>query len=186
MDIFEAIHTRQSTPNVKQAVVPEEFISKILAAAVQAPNHHKVRPWRFFVLTGKARERLGEEMARSLKKRQPAIPAAALEVERKRALRAPLVIAVGVDHPADEKDIEIENVCATAAAVQNLLLTSHALGLGAMWRTGPAAYDADIKSFFGLLPTQHLIGFIYIGFPTVEQKRPERQGYEDRTVWITN
>ena len=56
-------------------------------------------------------------------------------------------------------------MCAAAAAVQNMLLAAHALGLAAIWRTGPSATDPAIKHFFGWEADQHLIGFVYIGYP---------------------
>ena len=71
MDVFDAIYTRQSVGQVKPDAVPREVIEKLLAAAVQAPNHYKVRPWRFVVLTGAAREKLGEAMAQSTKASKP-------------------------------------------------------------------------------------------------------------------
>jgi len=123
-------------------------------------------------------------MAESLKNRQPESLVAALEVERARPLRAPLLIAVGVDQPTDPKVLEIENICAAAAACQNLLLAAHALGLAAMWRTGPAAYDPQIKRFLGFDPDQHIIGFFYIGYPESERISHERPGFEDRVTWI--
>jgi nitroreductase len=184
MELLDAIYSRQSIGKVRQDAVPREQIEQILAAAVQAPNHHRVRPWRFFVLTGMARSRLGEIMAQGLQQRQPDSTAEKVEVERARPLRAPVVIAVGVDKPADPKVVEIENVCAAAAAVQNMLLVANSLGLGAIWRTGPAAMDPKVKAFFGLEADQHLIGFVYLGYPEIERKPVERPGFEDRTLWI--
>ena len=110
MDIFEAIHTRQTIGQVRPDPIPRELIEKILAAAVQAPNHHKVRPWRFIVLTGLARERLGEVMAASFRKRAPDATGEMLAAERAKPLRAPLLIAVGVDKPSEPKVVEIENI----------------------------------------------------------------------------
>ncbi len=184
MDVFEAIYQRQSIGKVKSDPVPRELIEQLLAAAVQAPNHHKVRPWRFIVMRGMARERLGEVMAQSLKTNKPEASEDDLQRERLKPLRAPLVIAVGVDKPNLPKVIEIENVCATAAAVQNLLLAAHALGLGAMWRTGSAATDPAVKQFLGLDPEQHLIGFVYIGYPLEALTPHVRPSFEDRTVWM--
>jgi nitroreductase len=103
---------------------------------------------------------------------------------RSKPLRAPVVIAVAVDKPGLTKAKEIENVCAAAAAVQNMLLAAHALGLAAMWRTGPSATDPAIKHFFGWEADQHLIGFIYIGYPEHELTPPTRPSFEDRTVWM--
>jgi nitroreductase len=184
MDLLELIHTRHSIPKVKPDPIPRGVIEQLLSAAVQAPNHHRVRPWRFVVLQGQAREKLGEVMAKSLEGRNPETPEEALAVERSRPLRAPLLIAVGVDKSSEPKVLEIENVCAAAAACQNLLLAAHALGLGAMWRTGPAALDPQVKAFLGFAPDQNLIGFLYIGYPDGETKATERPSYEDRTVWM--
>lgn len=188
MESIEAIHTRQSVAKVKPDPVPREVIEKLLSAAVQAPNHYKVRPWRFVVLTGKAREKLGEVMAQTFLEKLPDLPPdaqeKALEKERTKPLRSPLLIAVGVDKPVESKVIEIENVCATAAACQNLLLAAHDLGLAAKWRTGDPARDPKIKRFLGFEPDQHLIAFLYIGYPEFESEPVERPSFEDRTRWM--
>src|SRR5512136_2490427 len=165
MEALEAIHTRQSIGQVRPDPVPRELIEKLLSAAVQAPNHYKVRPWRFVIMTGAGREKLGEAMARSTKISKPDATEDDLQKDRAKPLRAPVVIAVAADKPGATKAKEIENICATAAAVQNMLLAAHALGLAAMWRTGPSATDPAIKHFFGWELDQHLIGFVYIGYP---------------------
>lgn len=183
MEALEAIFTRQSIGKVRPDPVPRDVVEQLLAAAVQAPNHHKVRPWRFVVLTGQARERLGEVMAEALARRKPDAVPGALDAERAKPLRAPVLIAVGVDRPEAPKVLEIENVCAAAAATQNLLLAAHALGLAAHWRTGDAAYDPAVKAHLGLASDQHLIGFLYIGYPFVTPTATARPGPEDRTVW---
>jgi len=185
MDILEAIHTRQTIGQVKPDPIPPELIEKILAAGAQAPNHHKVRPWRFVVLTGSARERLGEVMASSLRKHTPEATAEMLAAAaRAKPLRAPVIIAIGVDKPNQPKVVEIENICAAATAAQNILLAAHALGLAAKWRTGAAAADPAVKSFLGLDPDQHLIAFLYLGYPLAEVAPPSRPSYEDRTIWM--
>lgn len=184
MDLFEAVFTRQSISKVLPDPLPRELVERVLDAAVQAPNHFKVRPWRFVVLCGQARERLGDVLADSMRARLPGLPEEALGKERAKPLRAPVLIAVGVDRPEDSRVIEIENVCAAAAAVENLLLAARALGLGAIWRTGEAAYDPRVKEFLGLDPAQHLIGFVYLGLPAVELPLPARPSHHDRTTWL--
>lgn len=184
MDVVEAIYTRQSIGQVKPDPVPRELIEKLLSAAVQAPNHYKVRPWRFAVMTGAGRERLGEAMAQSTQMAKPDATAEDLQKDREKPLRAPVVIAVAVDKPVLAKVKEIENISAAAAAVQNMLLAAHALGLAAIWRTGPSALDPAIKQFYGWEADQHLIGFIYIGYPQTEVAPPVRPSFEDRTVWM--
>lgn len=184
MELFDAIHTRMSIGKVKPDPVPRELIEKMLDAAAQAPNHHKVQPWRFIVLTGAARERLGELMAEALLRRQPDAAAEIVAAERAKPLRAPVIIAVGVDKPSGPKIVEIENICAAAAATQNMLLAAHALGLAAQWRTGPAADEPAVKVFLGLAPDQYLISFVYVGWCLVEPQGYTRPAASERTTWI--
>ena len=185
MDALGAIRNRQSIGTMKAEPVPGGVVEKLLEAAVQAPNHYKVRPWRFVVLMGRGRNQLGDVMAEVLHRRFPEVEEAGLERERAKPLRAPVVIAVGVDPPTESKVLEIENICAAACACENLLLAATALGLGGHWRTGDAARDPDIKRFLGFTPEQHLIAFLYIGYPEVAVAPPERPGYQERTTWIT-
>jgi nitroreductase len=185
MELKTALHTRISVSKVKPDALPREVIEKLLEAGNQAPNHHRVRPWRFFVLTGGARNRFGDVMSASQRDRRPDLPPDAFDKTRGLPLRAPVLIAVGVDQPApDSKAIEIENVCAAAAACQNILLSAHDLGLGAIWRTGEWARDPQVKAFFGLSPEQHLIAFLYVGHPEGEVKFTDRPPVEDRVVWM--
>lgn len=186
MDALEALMTRQSVKNVRPDPVPRAVIEQLLAAGAQAPNHHKVRPWRFVVITGAARDRLGEVLAQALSKRNPAATADSvlLGVERGKLLRAPVVIAVGVDKATGPKVVEFENVCAAAAAAQNILLAAHALGLGGMWRSGDVIFDPAIRQALGFAADQQMVGFLYIGYPAAEMPPPNRPGAEDRTVWM--
>jgi nitroreductase len=184
MDVFEAIHNRRSIKKVRPNALSRELVEKLLDAAVQAPNHYKVRPWRFVVLTGDARHRLGDVMSASLRERHPEFPQEAFDKAHDTPFQAPVVIAVGVDKPGEAKVSEIENIAAAAAATENLLLAAHALGLGAKWRTGEWATDLKVKEFLGFQADQHLIGFIYVGYPEFIEEFPPRPSFEDRTVWM--
>ena len=185
MNLLEAIFARRSIPLLRPDPIPKDVVERLLAAAVQAPNHHHVRPWRFIVIEGAARERLGDVMAESLQASHPEVPEAGLDKERAKPLRAPLLIAVGVDLPEDPHVSELENVCAAAAAVENLLLAAQAFGLGAMWRTGAPASDPRVKAFLGLGADQPVIAIVYVGYPaTSDSPHPERPFFEDRTTWM--
>ena len=184
MDVIEAIHSRRSVKKFKSEPVRRDLIEKLLEAAVQAPNHYKVRPWRFVILEGPARERLGDVMADIFHRKFPDVKPEALDKERAKPLRAPLLIAVGVDQPTEPKVLEIENICAAAAACENILLAAQAFGLGGHWRTGEAARDLEIKKFLGFSADQHLIAFLYIGYPEFIPEPYPRMGFEDRTTWM--
>ena len=184
MEVIEAIHSRHSVGKVKPDPVARELVEKLLDAGNQAPNHYKVRPWRFFVLTGKARNKLGEVMAASQAERFTDLPKETFDKTKALPLRAPVVIALGVDKPAESKVVELENFAAVSAAAENILLAAHALGLGAILRTGDWARDLKVKQFFGLAEGQHIVGFIYIGYPDGESSATPRPSVEDRTIWM--
>ncbi len=184
MDVMEAIRSRQSVGAIRADPVPRQLIERLLEAAVQAPNHYKVRPWRFVVLTGEGRNRLGQVMGQILNRRFPDLQKEALDRERAKPLRAPVIVAVGVDLPAESKVLEIENVCAAAAACENILLAAVGLGLAGHWRTGDAARDPEIKDFLGFRAEQPLIAFLYIGYPEFVAPAPARPGFDERTRWI--
>lgn len=184
MELFEAIHGRTTVKKVRSDAPSRGLIEKLLSAGAQAPNHHKVRPWRFVVLTGNGLEKLGDVFAASLADRKPDTPPEGLEKTRALALRAPVIIAVGADVPKESNIIEVENISAASAACQNILLAAHALGLGAIWRTGVWASDAKVKEFLGFANDQHIIGFIYVGYPDVMPEPYTRSGFEDRVTWV--
>ena len=183
LDVFEAIYGRQSVSVHRPDPVPRDVIEALLAAAVQAPNHYHERPWRFIVFTGEGRRRLGEALADSAKRCYPETPSTVLAHEREVPFKSPLVIAVGSDEPHHQYLLEIENICAVACAIENLLITAHALGLASHWKNGPDA-DPVFKQFLGLKPEQHVLAMLYLGYPLAPLQVHPRLGFEDRTTWV--
>lgn len=187
MSVLDIIKARRSVGLMKPELPPKEQIERILQAGTCAPNHHEVEPWRFIVLAGEARRELGDLMAESLQEKMTETDSekaqAALAKERSKPLRAPIVIVAASLQPQQPKVKDIENIEAVAAAVQNMLLVAEEEGLGAIWRTGAPAYDPRIKSFFGLEQHEHIVAFIYIGYPAVP--KPERfpTAYQQKTEW---
>jgi nitroreductase len=106
---------------------------------------------------------LGDVMAQSLKRREPDAPEGKLDAERKKPLRAPLVVVVAAAVKENPKVPDIEQVVAAGAAAQNMLVAAHALGLGGFWRTGATAYDPEVKRALGLAEQDAIVGFIYLG-----------------------
>ena len=186
-DLLEAIRTRRSIGRVRPESPPRELVEQLLEAATWAPNHRLTEPWHFFVLAGDARRELGDVMARSLDAVLPSDASdrqAQLDKARAKPLRAPVIIAVGVVPQEGPKVIEVEEVLAGGAAVQNLLLAAHDRGLAAMWRTGEPAYDPAVKAFLGLPPNAHLIGFVYVGYPDAPPSQKRRRPAAECTRWL--
>ena len=78
---------------------------------------------------------------------------------------------------------EIEQVLAAGAATQNMFLAANALGFGAMWKTGEAAYDDDVKAALGLEASDRIVAFLYLGTTMLEAPRRE-VAVEPLTIWL--
>jgi nitroreductase len=165
-----------------------EQIERLLEAATHAPNHHKTEPWRFFVLAGKARNELGEIMASSLATRLQETMGdktqAMLNKERNKPLRSPVLIVVASEHATQPNVLDIENVEATAAAVENMLLVGEEMELACMWRTGEAASDPHVKEWLGLAPEDTIVAIVYVGYPAIPQTERESIPFEKKTTWL--
>lgn len=162
MDLLTGIESRTSALKLTTPGPSREHIEQIIAAGVRAPDHGRLRPWRFIVLEGDARKALGDVMADMLCRKLPEATQDQLDAERRKPLRAPVIIAVAA-HITPGKIPQIEQILAAGAATQNMMLAAHALGYGAMWKTGAAAYDASVKDLLGLDPNDHIIALLYLG-----------------------
>lgn len=194
MDLHEAIRTRRSIGKVKEDEVPKALIEDILEAATWAPNHFRTEPWRFYVMTGAGRDILGNAYADiALEKAvssegaelSDADRAEMIDKEQRKAKRAPVVIAVSAMKTELSPAPLTEELAATHAAVQNMLLTIHAHGLGAIWRSGDPMYHPKMHEAFKLQEGEQLVGLIYIGYPDREAPEGKRTPFEEKTVWLS-
>jgi nitroreductase len=167
------VHARRSNLRVDpERAVPPELVDALLELACWAPNHKHTHPWRFAVVSGAGRARLGETAAAGL----PALgitEPGALSKMRTKYLRAPVVLVVGSAAHA-EAHLQRENEHAVAAGVQNLLLGATALGLASFWGTGAAVEVPAVKALVGLRPEDQIIAIIYLGWPVQEAPASHR------------
>ncbi len=188
MTVFDTIKQRRSIGKMTEQRPTRLQIERLLEAAAHAPNHHKVEPWRFIVLAGGARSELGAVMAAVQAARMEDTRSekaqAILEKERHKPLRAPVLIIVAAQHPTHPNVMEIENIEATAAAVENMLLVAEEMGLACMWRTGDAAYDPQVKEWLDLAPEDHIVSFLYVGYPAISSQERHPQPIEVKTTWL--
>lgn len=166
MDLLAAIETRASALKLAEPGPTRAHLEQIMRAAVRAPDHGRLRPWRFVVLEGTARDQLGDAMVRLSLLKFPQSTPEQLAGERRKVLRAPTIIVVAARITAG-KIPQIEQVSAVAAGVENMMLAAQALGYGAMWKTGAAAYDAHAKTALGLAAEDQIVAFLYLGTTAV-------------------
>jgi nitroreductase len=187
MHVFDFIKRRRSIGKMTDERPTREQIELLLEAATHAPNHHHTQPWKFMVLAGHVREELGTVMALSLAKRLEESSSekaqASLKKERNKPLRSPVVIVVVAEPPKQPKVLEIENIEAVAAAVQNMLLVAEEMGLACMWRTGDAAYDPHVKQWLGLESGEHIVAFLYVGYPAIPRLERVPIEFKEKTTW---
>jgi nitroreductase len=164
MELFEAITTRTSAARLAEPGPTPEHLARILEAAGRAPDHGRLKPWRLTVLDEEGRARFAEASAEARRARLPEPTPEQLAAEREKIWRSPTVVVVGCRvQKGNAKIPEIEQVLAAGAAVQNMFLAAHALGYGAMWKTGPAAYEPGVKAAVGLEPDDHIVAILHLG-----------------------
>jgi nitroreductase len=163
MDAIELLHSRSSNGKLTEPGPDAETLQLALQAAARAPDHACLKPWRVRFVRDAARERLGELMARAALRANPGLGHEELESTRRKAYRAPLIIVVGAFIRVHPVVPEIEQILAGGAAAHAILLTLHARGYAAIWRTGVFAYDRELKQALGFAVSDVLLGFIYAG-----------------------
>ncbi len=175
MDALDFLRQRRSVPS-RQLGPPgpaPDQLEAMLTEAMRVPDHGKLAPWRFLRIPGEARRALGELLAARALERDPSAPAAVVEKDRQRFDHAPVVIAVVACLVPGHKVPEQEQLLSGGAVCFALLQAAQALGFGAQWLTGWAAYDPVVRARLGLGPDERLLGFIHIG--TAREPAPERQ-----------
>jgi nitroreductase len=157
-------------------------LERMLRAALRAPDHGLLRPWKVLLVRGPARQRLGEVLAASLKRRHPQASDEDLERERRKPLRAPLLAIVVASIRNDTQIPEIEQMMSAGCVAYGLQIAAQAEGFGAIWRTGEAAYDRAVHEALGLGMNDRIVGILYVGTPL--QKPPEvpRPALEDHVL----
>jgi nitroreductase len=172
MQAIEALLTRRSARALGDPAPDEAALELIFASAVRAPDHGRLRPWRFVVVRGAARARFGELLAEHLRRTHPHTDPETLERERLKAFRAPLIVAVAAQCNSALKIPVIEQTLSAGAAAHAMMLAVFALGFNAMWKTGGAAYDGIVKQALGLNDSDAIVGFLYLGTETKEPAAP--------------
>jgi nitroreductase len=171
-----ALAARRSTPSrlLGTPGPDRNALLRMLEAAVRVPDHGRRVPFRFITIQGDARHRLGEELERIARERDPDAPAAVLEKDRQRFSHAPLVVAVvAVLDPEDEKIPAQERLLSAGCVCFSLLVAAQSEGFGAQWLTGWPSYDEQVVARLGLSADERIAGFIHIG--TASGEVPERE-----------
>ncbi len=162
MQAIDALLRRYSARALSEPAPDDAALGLILESATRAPDHGRLRPWRFIVIGTEERATFGELLAEHLRRTKPGASEESLDRERRKAFRAPMIIAVAAVIQ-EGKIPEIEQILSAGAAAQNMLHAAFALGFNAVWKTGGPAYDGHVKTALGLNPKDAIVGFLYVG-----------------------
>lgn len=174
MEISEYLEGRRSCPKVVAPGPTDAQVTQLLQAAVSAPDHGKLRPWRFLVLTDAALGRLGELFVEVALTKHPDLDEAGREREKGKPLRAPMILVVAADVTLGHKVPVGEQVASAVCAAEHVMLAAHAMGLGAMWRTGDLVHSDSVKAALGFQSKDEIVAFIYLGTPAVALEPREK------------
>ena len=156
---------RYSTPAklLTEPAPDDAQLTQILQAAMSAPDHGRIRPYRFISIRGDARYQLSEVFAAAVKGRNPEVSDDYLKKQMDKPLRSPLILVVVASLIDSPKIPHIEQMLSAGAAAHNVLLASNALGFGSIWLTGDNAYDPLVRDALGLAGNEEIVGFLYLG-----------------------
>lgn len=183
MDALDALINRTSCPRLEGPAPTPQQLDLMLRAALRAPDHGSLRPWRFIITEGEGLVRMGELFARAALKADPELPQARHDKCLQMPLRAPMIItvvAVTREHPKVPLD---EQLISAGCAAHAITQAAFAQGLGAMWRTGEMTHNSHVRSGLELAEHEQVVGFIYLGQRCREREAPMLDLAEFVTRW---
>ena len=171
MQAIENILSRNSISKLGDPHPTSEEMNLIYKAALRAPDHAWLRPSEFIEVTGDGLDKLSNIFEQYAIENIEDISEQKITKYKNAPYRAPMIIVLISSVKKHDRIPEIEQLLSTAAAAQNILLALHALNYGAIWRTGVFALNDKIGKYFSLNKNQHVLGYLYIGKPTMEPKK---------------
>jgi 5,6-dimethylbenzimidazole synthase len=189
MDVFTAIRERRSCRSFLPDTVSDEVIEKILEAAVWAPSAANNQPWDFIVITGgDLKERIWSESEKCKKMLFEKSGWKWLDRYKLDFVKeAPAVIAVVADPKKTGADMFLEGgglayQHGCAAAIQNMLLAAHALGLGTLWFTLFDKYM--LRTILEIDAAKEPLALICLGKAAAGPMKTPRTAVKEKTRFI--
>jgi nitroreductase len=150
----------------------EAELERLLTLAARVPDHGKLSPWRFVVLSGDGKAAFVRSLE-AIAERRPDGPKALAKLGKIR--QPPLTVAV-VSRFTEGEIPEWEQRLSAGAVCAMLITAAQAMGWGANWITDWYAYDDDAGRLLGLGEGERVAGFVHLGTPSeppLERVRPD-------------
>ena len=169
MDALTVLQQRVSSAILEEPAPTQDQLNEMFKAALRAPDHGALTPWRFLTIEGDARQKFSDALF-DIRERE-GVTGRGLNKMKTIALRAPLIVVVIASLKDSEKIPDVEQDWSSVAAAQNLILAAEAQGLGAIWRSGWPAFHAEVNQLLGLSVKEKIVAYIYLG-QRPEERRP--------------
>ncbi|WP_227671385.1 nitroreductase [Psychrobacter sp. 72-O-c] len=161
------IKSRRSIGNLDIPAPTHTQIKAAIECAATAPDHKKLKPWRFIVTEGNARHQLGRAFLAAAEAKAVREGETLSEKTQQKTynmpLRAPVIITVVTKMQDHKKVPPFEQMLSAGAAVQNLILALKAQGFSTVWRTGLLCNEPAVKEYFGVAEDDYVTAFVYTG-----------------------
>jgi len=169
MDALTVLQQRVSSAILEEPAPTDKQLDEMFKAALRAPDHGALTPWRFLTIAGEARQTFSNALYQIREKE--GVTGRGLNKMKTIGLRAPMIVVVIASIKESEKIPEVEQDWSAVAATQNLILAAEALGLGAIWRTGWPAFHTEVNTLLGLSENEKIVSYVYLG-QRPEDRRP--------------
>lgn len=175
MASLDLLLSRFSTDALVEPAPAGAVLESILSTAMRAPDHGKLRPWRYAIVQGDARLELAQRVIASMKRLDPDVAPAKIEKRLSRFSTMPMTIVLGMHLRPEHKIPVLEQELAVGAAAMNVLNALHATGFGGVWVSGDVAYDPEFAAELGFPAPHKLAGFLFVGTPRSDAVGPTRR-----------
>ncbi len=185
-ELNHLIRNRRSIypPSFLDKPIPKDVLETILTNGTYAPNYKKTEPWRFKVLRGASKQKLGLFLANAYKSATPQEQFLEKKYQKiiQKAEKSAAVIGLCMQRDPQNRLEDWEELAAVAMAVQNMWLTATQYGIGAYWGSPKAIQKAD--KIFHLEDGERCLGFLFLGYVEEAMGKAERLPLEERVIWM--
>lgn len=167
--VIELLQNRVSCPKLVAPAPNQDELEQILACALRAPDHARLKPWVYHIIQGEGLVKLGHIFVDAL---DNDVAEDKLEKTRNMPMRAPLMIVAVCEPQENAKVPALDQILAVGAGIQNMQIAISSLGYGSIWRTGEMAYSSTVKDAFNVSEQGEIVGFLYVGTPEKIPNKP--------------
>lgn len=161
---IEFLLSRQSTSILTEPVPNKQELQLIFQVALTVPDHGKLKPYRFVVLSSENQEKFADALSKTILEKNPNASEQEVSKARQKAYAAPLQIVI-ISCLQEAKIPNWEQEASAACTGYAITLAAHALGFGAIWKSFGGGIGTVLKTLFNLKDNESVLGWINIGTP---------------------